>query len=220
MTQYNVATEVRYVSWHYCYCGTLFHDEGIDKKHFGKLYLREREENKDLKERYEYLQRTYLPIIEEMTYGRKFLEVGFTLPYTLEYMSKRGWVTSGIDLVPNQYIQDDFEKAEIPEKFDYILMGHCLESFHNPVEALKKAYNLLDDQGLLLITHPNPEVIYEVGLPKFGHWDFMQNHIMISKPKLEDICKRIGFNVIVSLRNISARFTMYNDTHLLLQKDN
>lgn len=219
MTQYNIATEVRYVSWHYCYCGTLFHEEGIDKKHFGKLYLRAHKENKELKERYEYVQRVYLPLIEELTYGRKFLEVGFTVPHTIKYLKNRGWITGGIDLVPNDYIQDDFETCDIPETFDYILMGHCLESFYDPIGALKKAYDLLDDQGLLFLSHPNPEMIFEVGLPKFGYWDSNQNYIMISKPKLEDICKRIGFNVIVSTRNISPRFTMYNDTHLLLQKD-
>jgi hypothetical protein len=99
-------------------------------------------------------------------------------------------------------------------------MGHCLESFDNPVEALKKAYGLLNKDGLLLITHPNPEMIFEIGLQAFGHWDYKQSKVFISKDKLEDIAKRIGFNVIVSYRNISQRFVMHNDLHLLLQRGN
>jgi len=218
MIDFQIIEEIRPIDWGRCVCGTVFHEAGIDKKYFGNLYLRKWQNFVDMKERFEYLQRIYLPLIEEMTFGRKFLDVGFTLAYTLEYMKARGWVGVGIDLVPNDYIVGDFETFPIPEHFDYIQMGHCLESFHNPVGALRKAYDLLSYNGLLLITHPNPEMIFEIGLSKFNHWSYKQNHIFIQKDKLEDIAKRTGFDVILSRRNISQRFIMNNDLHLLLQR--
>jgi len=217
---FQVIEEVKPIDWWVCMCQTMFHKNHTDKKYFGKLYLKKWQMKADMKERFEYLQRTYVPLVEEMTYGRKFLDVGYTLPHTIEYLKNRGWITFGIDLVPGDYIQGDFETFDIPETFDYINMGHCLESFDNPVEALKKAYGLLNKDGLLLITHPNPEMIFEIGLQAFGHWDYKQSKVFISKDKLEDIAKRIGFNVIVSYRNISQRFVMHNDLHLLLQRGN
>jgi len=215
---FQVIEEVRPIEWNICMCQSMFHAIKLDKKFFGKLYLKKWEAMPDMKERFEYLQRTYLPLIEEMTFGRKFLDVGFTLPHAINYLKDRGWITVGIDLVPNEYIQGDFETFDIPETFDYILMGHCLESFENPQKALVKAFSLLNKNGFLLITHPNPEMIFEVGLQNFGHWDYKQNHTFISKNKLEDIAKRIGFDVIASYRNISQRFVMHNDLHLLLQR--
>ena len=213
-----IVEEVMPIQWGMCMCGTVFHEIGIDKKFFGKMYLKSWNRLPEIKERFEYLQRTYVPIVEEMTYGRKFLDVGFTLPHTIEYMRDRGWVSLGIDLVPNDYIVGDFETLDIPDTFDYINMGHCLESFADPIKALKKAHDMLNYNGLLLITHPNGEMIFELGLGKFGHWNYKQNHIFISKRKLEDIAKRIGFEVVLSRRNISQRFVMHNDLHLLLQK--
>jgi SAM-dependent methyltransferase len=213
-----VTEEVRAIDWYMCMCQSIFHEIPIDKKFFGKLYLKKWKCKSDMKERFEYTQRMYAPLIEELTFGRKFLDVGFTLPYAIDYMKERGWVSIGIDLVPNDYINGDFEKFNLPDKFDYIFMGHCLESFENPVKALIKAHQSLNYNGLLLITHPNPEMTFEIPWEKFGHWDYKQSHVFISKDKLEDIAKRIGFDVIMSHRNISQRFVMHNDLHLLLQR--
>ena len=218
LIDFSVTEEVKAIGWGVCMCQTMFHEIPIDKKFFGKLYLKSWQRMLDIKERFEYLQRMYVPIIEELTFGRKFFDIGFTLPYAIEYLRERGWVAAGIDLVPNDYIQGDFETFDIPEKFDYILMGHCLESFANPAKALIKAHSLLNSGGLLLITHPNPEMIFEIGLQNFGHWNYRQSHIFISKNKLEDIVKRIGFDIIISYRNTSQRFVMFNDLHLLLQR--
>lgn len=215
---FNVIEEVKTIGWGVCMCQTMFHDIPVDKKFFGKLYLRQWQGMSDMKERFEYLQRMYVPIIEELTFGRKFFDVGFTLPYAIDYLRQRGWIAAGIDLVPNKYVQGDFEVFDIPERFDYMLMGHCLECFADPIKALRKAFGLLNYNGFLLITHPNPEMIFEIGLQKFGHWNYKQNHTFISKHKLEDIAKRIGFNIIMSHRNISQRFVMHNDLHLLLQR--
>jgi SAM-dependent methyltransferase len=219
LINFAIVEDVKPIEWGRCICGTIFHEIPIDKRFFGSLYLKKWQVmGADMKERFEYLQRVYLPFIEEATFGRKFLDVGFTLPYTIDYLKARGWICAGIDLVPNDYVKGDFENFAIPETFDYINMGHCLECFNDPIGALKKAYRLLNNDGLLLITHPNPEMIFELGLSRFGHWNYRQNHIFIAKDKLEDIARRIGFDVILSHRNISQRFVMHNDLHLLLQR--
>jgi len=215
---FEVTEEVSGIDWYVCMCHSIFHTMSHDKKFFGKLYLKKWQRRSDMKERFEYQQRMYIPLIEELTFGRKFLDVGFTLPYSMDYLKERGWVTLGIDLVPNKFIQGDFETVNIPDSFDYINMGHCLESMDDPAKAIRKAYYMLNPNGLLMITHPNPEMIFEIGLQNFGHWDWKQSKTFISKTMLEDIARRAGFQVIMSHRNISQRFVMHNDLHLLLQK--
>lgn len=215
---FEVVEEVEPTDWYVCMCRSMFHEVKRDKKYFGKMYLKRWKSRSDMKERFEYQQRMYIPLIEELTFGRKFLDVGFTLPYAIDFLKERGWITLGIDLVPNDYIKGDFETVNIPETFDYINMGHCLESFDNPIRAINKAYSMLNQNGVLMITHPNPEMIFEIGLQSFGHWESKQSHVFISKDKLEDIALRAGFQIVTSYRNISQRFVMHNDLHLLLQK--
>lgn len=219
ITKYNITGFDKVaVDWHNCICGSIFHALGIDKSYFDEKYLTAWKGMKGIIERYEYTWRTYIPFIEDIIYGRKFLDVGFTLPNNIKHLAKRGWIATGIDLIKNDYINGDFESFEFPDKFDFIHMGHCLESMADPHKALKKAYDTLNNDGLLLITTPNPEMIFTVGLENFGHWEHKEKHIFISKNKLEDMARIAGFDIIFSRRNFSHRFTMCNDLHILLQK--
>lgn len=219
ITKYDVtALDKKEIEWGHCICGAIFHTKGIDKSFFDEKYLKAWQEIKGLPERFDYLMRVYLPLIEDLTYGRKFLDVGFTLNYHIKNLARRGWVATGIDLIENDYVIGDFEDYKFPDKFDFINFGHCLETFLKPIEAIKKAYDLLDDNGVLMIATPNPEIIFTVGIGNFGHWDYKEKHIFISKQELENIARRVGFDIVLSRRNFSQRFIMYNDLHLILQK--
>lgn len=49
----------------------------------------------------------------------------------------------------------DFTTLDIKEKFDVIRMSHTLEHMYNPTQAISKSYELLNDQGILLVAVPN-----------------------------------------------------------------
>ncbi len=77
---FTIADEEK-TEWIFCSCGSVFHQKKIDKAHFDDKFIKFYKEYRSVQERYEYLERVYLPLIEEMTYGRRFLDVGFGLPY-------------------------------------------------------------------------------------------------------------------------------------------
>lgn len=207
------------VTWFHCFCGVIFHDDGIDKKNFNAEYKQKWADMKGVKDRTLYSFKTYLPIIEESIYGRKFLDVGFTETFMIEELKERGWIATGIDLIDNDYITGDFEDFDFDGKtFDFIHLGHVLESFESPVAALAKCYELLNKDGIILITHPAPELIHHVGLQGFGAWD--SKHCWCFMPK--DVIKRVaiglGFDILLDRLNYSQRFVVFNDRHMLLQK--
>lgn len=207
------------VEWFHCFCGVIFHDLGANKASFDAEYAQKWGDMKGVKDRTLYSFKTYLPIIEESIYGRKFLDVGFTAPFMIEELKTRGWVATGIDLIPNDYITGDFEAFDFEGKtFDFIHLGHVLESFDNPIAALAKCYDLLIRDGILMITHPAPELIHHVGLQKFGAWDHKHAWIFFNEQILKRTALGLGFDVIINRLNYSQRFVVYHDRHMLLQK--
>jgi len=55
-----------------------------------------------------------------------------------------------------------FEKAELEEKFDVILILHVLEHVVNPVDLLRKAKNWLKKDGIIIITVPNANSLHRM----------------------------------------------------------
>ncbi len=195
---------------------------------------------KQAKERYAYLARLYAPLIEELTYGRMMLEVGFCVPYLLRTMEERGWLTWGIDVNPaltgkgNLYNGDflayDFAITEpslkeivgedkLERKFDLIWMGHVLEHAENPIAILNKAYNLLDEKGVLFISTPDIEFIYKTSVTGWPHFKKDEHYIMWSERALHRELERLGFKIIMSRRNFSSRFMSFYDIHLIAQRN-
>ena len=205
-------------TWVQCYCGCISHRGEFDKSYFNEDYKKEYGDTKGIKERMEFPFRVYGGIIEDATYGRKFLDVGLLVPHAIKYMTERGWVSTGIDLIENEYKTGDFETAEFTEKFDLIHMGSVLESFNDPLKAIDKCYGMLNDGGVLFVETPCPDLIFMTGISDFGHWDSREKKILISQNMLVDHCKKAGFKVMIARRNINQRYTHWNNLHLLLQK--
>lgn len=206
--------------WFHCYCDTLFHTDGIDPKVFSNGYLDEWKRRKNIDVCFDYLIRTYAPLVEELTYGRRFLDVGFTLPTRIKTMNARGWLSTGIDLVENDYCKNDFETFNFKvATFDFILMGHVLQSLKDPVKAIQKSFDLLNDRGILMITMPSPELSRSTGPNKFGHWNAESSWIYISNTQLQKITTKAGFRTVYAEHNVSRRFGTWNDLHLMLVKE-
>jgi 2-polyprenyl-3-methyl-5-hydroxy-6-metoxy-1,4-benzoquinol methylase len=95
--------------------------------------------------------------------GRKVLEIGSNVGYTLNLIKNQNFDVIGCELndkcrevsklLWNIPVERDF--FEINEKFDVIIICDVLEHLPDPVSALKKIYSLLNKNGLLFIQVPN-----------------------------------------------------------------
>lgn len=227
--------------WYKCTCGVIFQDhfptslEVYDEKYVALLA-----ETKEAKDRYEYMVKLYAPIIEEITYGRMMLEVGFCVPFTYQKMAERGWLTWGIDVNPaltgqgniykGDFIKYDFSisgdsikattgEEKIDRKFDLIWMGHVLEHFENPLAALNKAYEVLDTKGVLFISTPDIDFISKTTVRGWPYLIGKEHYILWSERALCRELERLGFKIILKHRNYSSRFVAHHDLHIIAQKN-
>ncbi len=208
-------------NWFLCKCGCIVNlNKRVDKTFFNEEYRKVYQSLKQVKERNKYFMDMYLPLIEEMTYGRKFLDIGFCEPYNIDMLTEKGWISTGIDLMDNKYIKADFEDytPEPYENYDFIYMGGILESFNFPVQALEKSYKLLRNEGCLLVTTPCADSIFISGIKKFGHWNGKSALMFFSKRKILEILEKIGYNIVVVRENYGQRFLNWNNLHILVQK--
>ena len=103
--------------WYLCKCGCFVNNEKhVNKNFYTSLYRDVYNSLKEVKGRIHYFMDRYINLIEELTYGRKFLDVGFTETHYMDYMADRGWLVDGIDLMENKYITGDFETHDFKYK--------------------------------------------------------------------------------------------------------
>lgn len=228
-------------SWTRCQCGVIFQDDlPADEKIYDDTYVAALFTAKMGKERYEYYVRTYGHLIEELTYGRMMLDVGFATPYLTKAFEERGWLTWGIDICPalagqkniytgdftdydfslkGQNILDATGLPKIDRTFDLIWMGHVLEHFHDPIAALKKAKGLLEEKGVLFISTPDIDFINKTGAGGWPHFKKREHYVMWSEIALKRELERLGFKVIMCRRNFSARYISWYDIHIIAQQN-
>lgn len=226
-------------SWFRCQCGVLFQDEfPADVKVYDEKYIAGLFTAKQAKERYEYSIRTYAPLIEDLTYGRMMLDVGFATPYVIKGFEERGWLTWAIDINPTltghgniykgDFVDYDFSLSgpkikeatgldKIERKFDLIWMGHVLEHVRDPIAMLKKAYSLLEEKGCLFISTPDIDFINKTGAGGWNHFKKHEHYIMWSDWALKRELERIGFKVVMCRRNYSSRYMSWYDIHCIAE---
>ena len=96
----------------------------------------------------------------------KLLDVGCSYGFYLKKMKDLGWDTAGIEQNKKaaeygtkqlglKIFDDTFENISLSEKFDVISMRMVLEHFHSPTQMLEKAFQLLKDDGRLIIIVPD-----------------------------------------------------------------
>jgi SAM-dependent methyltransferase len=215
--------------WMICQCGALSHQFKVEKTPFNLEYVEHLKRYKMAEERYGYFVRTYAPLIEELTYGRKMLEVGFGVPYIMKAFESRGWIIDGIDIIPNEFTTGDFESFDFlnegKDRYDLIWMGDVLQCLNDPMAALIKAYNLLNPNGLLFICTPNAGLLQSQPMPHFGHWNAEENKIIISSAILMEMLGRVDESmtgrcrvVFMNDEIVGHRFITWNSMHVIAQK--
>lgn len=228
-------------SWTRCQCGVIFQDElPTDDKVYDDKYAAYFIDAKGAKERYEYSVRTYAPIIEDLTYGRMMLDVGFAAPFVTRAFEERGWLTWAIDINPaiagqgniykGDFTEYDFSlrgpkikeatgQEKLERTFDLIWMSHVLEHFHDPIKALKKAHDSLEEKGVLFISTPDIDFINKTGAGGWPHFKKSEHYIMWSEWALKRELERIGFKVILCRRNYSSRYMSWYDLHFICERN-
>ena len=222
--------------WYFCNCGICFQEKiPTDLSVYNAKYIASYAAVKEAKSRGEYPVRQYASLIEECTYGRMMLEVGFCTPFVLNAMKDRGWLTWAIDVNPTltgagniykgDFLTYDFSisgeavgEKNIQRKFDLIWMGHVLEHMTDPLAAMNKAYDLLDQKGVLFITTPDIGFIQHQTIQGWDHFKADEHYILWSERALCRELERQGFNIILKRRNFSTRFNSWWDLHIIAQK--
>ncbi len=229
--------------WYHCNCGVVFQKDKPAHNCYDKVYKASYELAKESKIRGQHAAKTFAPLIEEATFGRMLLDVGFNTHYVMDFFRERGWIAWGIDdnkdlvgegkIYKGNFETHDFSpnidkeklksltgKEEIRRTFDLIWMSHVLEHFDNPILALQKAYDLLSPTGIIYIAVPDIDFIKDkTGVSQFPHWKANEHYIMWSERALVRELERIGFKVFMHRRNISSRFTSWYDVQILAQKE-
>lgn len=241
-------TSGRRGTWYRCHCGVIFQENFPKHEIYNADYIDvlkgdNESEQRKLKEQHLHAARTYVPIIEELTYGRMVLDVGFGLPYNIDYFRERGWLAWGIDcntetphkknIYKGDYLTFDFSpqidpvklksitgKEKLVRTFDLIWMSHVLSNFNDPILALQKTYNLLAPDGVVYISVPDIEGLHKRGVTAWQHWKMQETYTMWSERALRRELERLHFKVIMSRRNLADRFgNQHDDIHLIAQKD-
>ena len=215
-------------TWKFCKCGCCFNSEIHDPKDvFNAEYRKNYEDMKGVKERQNYFIYVYGNLIEELTYGRKFLDVGYCSPYNILEMRERGWLATGIDLIEDKdYHTGDFLTFDFgKERFDYIKMSDLLQCITDPLAVIKKAYDLLYPSGVLLISTPDTDLIRDNFFPNWGHWNAKENRQYVNESILREMLVKCNdvldgrFVVKFVHRDISRRFISWNTLHLIAVKE-
>jgi len=214
--------------WNRCRCGVVWqhkYPEGIDK-FYGKKYVRALLEDKQkYSDSCYYYGRVYASLIEELMYGRKLLDVGYTAPYNMEAFRIRGWIPFGIEfnedaVESSRMIKGNFESYEFPDmvKYNLIWMNHVIENMKDPVRALKISLDLLAEDGCIFIATPDTDMIFTNSSHSFCYWRENEHYIMWNKMVLTRKLEELGFDIIMARRNHEVRFTYTDDLHILAQK--
>ena len=140
--------------------------------------------------------------------GYRLLDIGCGSSDFLLRAKDMGWDVTGLDFdikaveaAQKKGIDVRHGSIEIlnhaKEKFDFITMAHVIEHVHNPIETLKKCYNLLNKNGKIWIDTPNIEA---QGLEIFGEsWlglDCPRHLVLFSNSSLFSVLKDCGFKNI------------------------
>ncbi len=207
-----------------CSCGVIFQEAYPKEKPYDDEHVNNVVAVKEFEDRSIHAQRTYITLLEELTYGRKLLDVGYCYEKPLNWLRNRGWICWGIDkhhLVKEDlyHIKGNFEDYDFRDKeFDVIWMGHVFEHFKDPIGALKKAYVLMPDDGVVVITTPDVDFIHQTSPVRFPHWKHNEHYTLWNKRALKREAKKLGFQVIMCRSNFSERFMDLWDVHVILQK--
>ena len=216
--------------WLHCFCGCLFNLHQPDPATvFTEAYRKKLDDRKEIADRYNHYVRLFAPMIEERTYGRRFLDVGYGTQHIMEIMGARGWLVNSIDVLPPMAgsFQGNFEDYNFGgATYDCLWLGDVLQCFRDPAAAIIKCFELLIPNGLLFIATPDADLVRMGKFGAFGYWDMEENRQILTRVILERLLEYAAptpqdgrFNILYAAHNFSQRFPTWTNLHVLAQKE-
>lgn len=164
--------------------------------------------------------------IKEFNPGTKYLEVGVGNGEMLAVALEMGYDVSAVEICKEDcenisgalgvdIVWSDFLKYKSEQKYDVIIMGDILEHVSKPIDALQKAYELLNDNGILWLSTPNFNSAF-TRMRKFTDpmWNQKNHFTYFSYEGLEPFLKKNGFTI--KRYDVSERYN--GSMELILQK--
>jgi 2-polyprenyl-3-methyl-5-hydroxy-6-metoxy-1,4-benzoquinol methylase len=163
------------------------------KKFFKKLFFKRNIQNR--------------PDISKTFWNKRILDIGCSFGGLLRTAQSLGWKGYGVEISDfsrehaNRFLEGrvfkDFGEAEFKENtFDAVTMIELIEHLENPVEILKKSYEILKKNGILLIQTANMEGRQAKKGGSNYHY-FLPGHLFyFSKKNLIKKLKEVGFSKV------------------------
>ena len=150
------------------------------------------------------------------TEGRRLLEIGCAYGFLLDYLRKREWKVTGVEISPlsSEYARSELgldvhtgsvESVDLPKhSFDVILLLDVLEHLHRPYDVMRRIRELLAPGGILVVQCPwelyHWEEIAEALLkgmkPGTIEPDAVPAHLYFFQPRtLEAVLKKGGLRI-------------------------
>lgn len=157
-------------------------------------------------------RRKYRQIASYFEKPGSVLDIGCGLGEVLSIFNENGWSCLGVEFNElsagfarekfglNIVRESIFDFDTASHSFDCIMLWGVLEHFTRPVQVLEKAYQLLADNGLLVLEVPNGDSLLVRYYERFGGYiDRIiegDRHIMLFSPEaLQQMTERCGFQL-------------------------
>jgi 2-polyprenyl-3-methyl-5-hydroxy-6-metoxy-1,4-benzoquinol methylase len=147
------------------------------------------------------------------------LDLGCGAGWLMQRLKKVGWDVEGVewneeaarfaaDLTNLKVWAGDFREIDLPKKrYQLIVLNHVFEHISEPKTVLERAYELLADDGKLILYYPNPDSLGASWLgADWFPWE-APRHLIFPPPKaLKLIAENSGFqSVTIFTRNTFSK---------------
>ncbi len=191
-------------------CGLVYVNPRLKSEileHFYEEYLPEEQESNE-----EMRNFTFANSIEKIRRYKergKLLDIGCANGYFLNKARKEGFDVEGVEKSKScsEYAKKEFNIKVfdgdflsydfVSKEFDVITLFHTIEHMYQPLETLQKAFNIMNDKGVIMITVPNVNRAFNVKITKELWGASCEGHLYaFSTRTLKEMLKKAGFSVI------------------------
>lgn len=159
----------------------------------------------------------------------KILDIGCGGGWKLDLYKEFGWKTYGYDISSeavkvaqskgHDVVVAEIENVSYPDNyFDAIQISHVIEHLPNPVLTIKKAYNLLKEEGVLLLETPNiSSLLFKAFKSDFWQIDSPRHFQIFNIKSLTFLLENKGF-IIDSLITSNSKNGVINSIQSFITK--
>ncbi len=138
---------------------------------------------------------------------RASLDIGCAAGYFVSYMKERGWNARGVDVSQDcvdfakglhlDVTQGDYLDMDFSDRFSLITLWATIEHLHHPDKILEKAYNDLNDDGMLYISTCRTGVANFRRLygKDWRYYNFPEHIYFFSFKTIKDLLSQKGFKI-------------------------